>query len=175
MAGLGITSVAVPVRDDGGPSWPSSVIGSLSHWERWCAAAVMQSGTYQSLGIDGEGRRLLPGGVRALIATHAERAWLDGQDAAKEWDTALFTMKEAVYKAWAPVTGRWLEFQDVEIAIDVEAAVFRAEVKVGDRCQPGSTEFYGHFAFEADSVLAVALLPRATDEVPSEFNCVSPN
>lgn len=36
------------------------------------------------------------------------------------WDTLLFSAKEAVYKAWHPLVGRWLDFSDV--CIDFDAA-----------------------------------------------------
>jgi 4'-phosphopantetheinyl transferase EntD len=32
------------------------------------------------------------------------------------WDRILFCAKEAVYKAWFPLTRRWLDFKDVSVA-----------------------------------------------------------
>ena len=36
------------------------------------------------------------------------------------WDRILFCAKEATYKAWYPVTRRWLGFEDAHIVFDVD-------------------------------------------------------
>ena len=33
------------------------------------------------------------------------------------WDRLLFSAKESVYKAWFPLTGRWLGFEDADVTI----------------------------------------------------------
>src|ERR687895_622101 len=43
------------------------------------------------------------------------------------WDRILFCAKEAVYKAWFPLTRRWLEFADVAVSLDRDGT-FRAAV-----------------------------------------------
>jgi 4'-phosphopantetheinyl transferase EntD len=40
----------------------------------------------------------------------------------------LFSAKESVFKAWFPITRRWLKFDDVEIVFDPSAARFHAIV-----------------------------------------------
>jgi 4'-phosphopantetheinyl transferase EntD len=42
------------------------------------------------------------------------------------WDRLLFSAKESLYKAWFPLTGRWLDFQDVGISIDAAGGTFDA-------------------------------------------------
>ncbi|WP_246097625.1 4'-phosphopantetheinyl transferase superfamily protein [Streptomyces botrytidirepellens] len=44
------------------------------------------------------------------------------------WDRLLFSMKEAVYKAWYPATGRRLDFEDADIEVDAAAASFTARI-----------------------------------------------
>jgi 4'-phosphopantetheinyl transferase EntD len=34
------------------------------------------------------------------------------------WDRLLFCAKEATYKAWFPLTGRWLGFEDAHITFE---------------------------------------------------------
>ncbi len=34
------------------------------------------------------------------------------------WDRLLFSAKESVYKAWFPLTGRWLGFEEAAITIN---------------------------------------------------------
>jgi 4'-phosphopantetheinyl transferase EntD len=36
------------------------------------------------------------------------------------WDRILFCAKEATYKAWFPVTHRWLGFEDAHITFTVD-------------------------------------------------------
>ena len=36
------------------------------------------------------------------------------------WDRILFCAKEATYKAWFPLTQRWLGFEDAHITFDVD-------------------------------------------------------
>lgn len=33
------------------------------------------------------------------------------------WDRLLFSAKESVYKAWFPLTGKWLDFSEADIEI----------------------------------------------------------
>lgn len=33
------------------------------------------------------------------------------------WDRLLFSAKESVYKAWFPLTGKWLGFEQVDIEV----------------------------------------------------------
>ena len=47
-----------------------------------------------------------------------EREWLSGADSSLHWDRLLFCAKEATYKAWEPLTGRWLGFEDAHITFE---------------------------------------------------------
>jgi 4'-phosphopantetheinyl transferase EntD len=46
------------------------------------------------------------------------------------WDRLLFSAKESIYKAWFPLAGRWLGFEDAVVAIDPNAAIFKARLLV---------------------------------------------
>ena len=59
-------------------------------------------------------------GVLDVVARPAEQAHLHGlldRNAAVHWDRLLFSAKEAAYKAWFPLTGHLLEFDEVEVTI----------------------------------------------------------
>jgi 4'-phosphopantetheinyl transferase EntD len=114
---------------------------------------------YRSLGIDGASRQTLPDGVRRRVATPGERAWLAGRDPAARWDVALFAMKEAVYKAWSPLTGRWLGFHELELGIDPAAGTFAARLRLDDPPASLATGFEGRFTIGDDAVLAAVALP----------------
>ena len=42
----------------------------------------------------------------------------------------LFSAKESVYKAWFPLTQRWLGFEEASVLIDAERQTFTAELLV---------------------------------------------
>ena len=43
------------------------------------------------------------------------------------WGRLLFSAKEAVYKAWYPLTGRWLGFEEARLTIDPGASLRRSD------------------------------------------------
>jgi 4'-phosphopantetheinyl transferase EntD len=160
LAALDVAPVALPMAADRSPVWPAGVVGSISHWDGWCVAAAAPTAACRALGIDGERRRALPAGVGPLVTTKSERAWLSDTDAGSHWETALFTMKEATYKAWAPLTGLWLDFEDVELTVDVASGVFRADLRVPDVPSSVGASLEGRFAIDEDAVLAAVVVPR---------------
>jgi 4'-phosphopantetheinyl transferase EntD len=67
------------------------------------------------LGIDAEPNGPLPEGVAETVTVPSELAMLDrlaGTHPGTHWGRLLFSAKEAVYKAWFPLTQRWLGFQE---------------------------------------------------------------
>ncbi len=46
------------------------------------------------------------------------------------WDRLLFSAKESVYKAWFPLAGRWLGFEDAIVAVDRGFGSFSARLLV---------------------------------------------
>ncbi|MGA9872329.1 MAG: 4'-phosphopantetheinyl transferase superfamily protein, partial [Rhodococcus sp. (in: high G+C Gram-positive bacteria)] len=95
----------------------------------------------RSVGIDAEPHGPLPDGVLDAVSVAAERDWLTTVDSAEmHWDRLLFCAKEATYKAWEPLTGRWLGFEDAHITFektstgDVHSGTFHSELLV-----PGNT------------------------------------
>jgi 4'-phosphopantetheinyl transferase EntD len=63
---------------------------------------------------------VLPRGVLDAISLPAERAEISALPGGLHWDRILFCAKEATYKAWYPVTQRWLGFEDAHIVFDVD-------------------------------------------------------
>lgn len=116
--------------DDAGgraPIWPDGVVGSITHCAGYAAAAVAHRTATVSLGIDAEPNQPLPGRTAARITLPAERAWLRRAPATDVcWDRLVFSAKESVYKAWWPLTGRWLGYSDVLVTVDPAAGRFTA-------------------------------------------------
>ena len=86
-----------------------------------------------TIGIDAELNEALPDGVLRDIAGAEELAWLGELKRAQpdvHWDRLLFSAKESVYKAWFPLTGRWLGFEDAVLAVDPFEGTFSVRLLV---------------------------------------------
>ncbi|MCO1574762.1 4'-phosphopantetheinyl transferase superfamily protein [Crossiella sp. SN42] len=129
LAALGLPEQPIlrgPKRE---PLWPNGIVGSITHCEGYCAAAVADRAGIRSVGIDAEIHDVLPPGVQRMVAVPAEQEWLAGAGDGLHWDRVLFSAKESVYKAWFPITGAWLGFQDAELTFDREGG-FRARILI---------------------------------------------
>ena len=113
----------------GEPKWPIGFVGSITHCETYCAAAAASSQHYAALGIDAEPNLRLTAEILPLIATRGELLHLNELPSSLvNWDRLLFSAKEAIYKTWAPITGLWLDFEDVTITFRPEDNRFMARV-----------------------------------------------
>ena len=148
----------IPVGEHRAPVWPLGVVGSITHTDDLAAAAVAHVRDISALGIDVEVRRPLLPEVRTLVLTKAELAEL----AEHPWDVVAFSAKESVFKAWFPLTGAWLDFQDVTLTLARESGTFTAK---GERL-----EISGRFALtDEHAVTAVALAAPRSGRDPSNF------
>ncbi|OKX78287.1 4'-phosphopantetheinyl transferase family protein [Corynebacterium glutamicum] len=101
----------------GMPLWPSSVSGSLTHTDGFRAAVVAPRLLVRSMGLDAEPAEPLPKDVLGSIARVGEIPQLKRleEHGVHCADRLLFCAKEATYKAWFPLTHRWLGFEQAEI------------------------------------------------------------
>ncbi|GAA0799535.1 4'-phosphopantetheinyl transferase family protein [Spirilliplanes yamanashiensis] len=132
LAQLGLPPAAVLRGAGRAPAWPTGVVGSLTHCDGYRAAAVARATDLTALGIDAEPAEPLPPGVLSLVASAGEeqphlRELADGHPGVP-WDRLLFCAKEAVFKAWSPLTGRWLGCAEAHVTID-PAGTFRARLR----------------------------------------------
>jgi 4'-phosphopantetheinyl transferase EntD len=133
LAQLGFPPVAVLPGPKREPLWPAGVVGSITHCAGYRAAAVARATDFRSIGIDAEPNSPTPDGVLGAIALPSEIARMDDLRAASDkvsWDRLLFSAKESVYKAWFPLTNRWLGFEDADITIDPDAGAFSARILI---------------------------------------------
>jgi len=76
----------------------------------------------------------------------------------------LFSAKESVYKAWYPLTGRWLGFEEAQLSFEPDASLFRAAILIdGTRTDGGPplAELTGRFLIGRDLVLTAVCVPAA--------------
>ncbi|MET9684975.1 4'-phosphopantetheinyl transferase family protein [Streptomyces coeruleorubidus] len=120
MEKLGVPPQPILPGERGAPSWPAGLVGSMTHCDDYCAAALVRATDLASLGIDAEAHGPLPEGVLPAVALPAEAERLRRLTAQRpdvHWDRLLFSAKESVYKAWFPLTRKWLDFMEADIEI----------------------------------------------------------
>lgn len=145
------------------PLWPPGIVGSITHCPGYRAAAVARQQAILSIGIDAEIHDALPDGVLDLVVSY-ERSWLDRAPAGIHWDRVLFCAKESVYKAWFPITGRWLGFEDVVVTFDPDVGMFEARLLVPPVQLPfGSlTRFIGRYGVKKALVATTVVVSSET-------------
>src|SRR5918999_1016252 len=122
---LGVSAVPILPNEDRAPRWPVGVVGSMTHCAGYRAAVVARSGELCGVGIDAEPHAAMPPDVLDFALQEEERARLvaladTGPDL--HWDRLVFCAKEAVFKAWFPLTGSWLDFEDVSVTVHLDGA-----------------------------------------------------
>lgn len=131
MAHLGIAPTPILVGAHREPVWPPQLVGSITHCPGYCAAAVALSSRLRTIGIDAELHDELPRDVLEQIVLEEERQLLGALGKGEiHWDRVLFSAKECVYKAWYPLTHRWLGFKDATISLHPDNGTFRARLLV---------------------------------------------
>ena len=121
LAQIGWSPAAIPSAPDRSPVWPAGLVGSIAHNDRACIAIVGRQSEVGSAGIDLENDEPIAPDLWSIICTPAERAYIRSQPASVQGRvvTRLFSAKEAFYKWQYPLTHRMLEFQQVEVELDV--------------------------------------------------------
>ncbi|MBB5911465.1 4'-phosphopantetheinyl transferase EntD [Nocardia transvalensis] len=143
LAQLGEPQVAIGKGERGMPLFPSGVVGSLTHCDGYRAAALAHRLRWRSVGIDAEPHDTLPEGVLESVSLPPEREWLKGAIPATglHMDRLLFCAKEATYKAWFPLTLRWLGFEDAHITFTIDdsgsAGTFHSKILVPGQANDG--------------------------------------
>ncbi|MEV6554918.1 4'-phosphopantetheinyl transferase Npt [Nocardia sp. NPDC051756] len=120
LAELGEPPVAIGKGERGAPIWPRGIVGSMTHCDGYRGAALAHKLRFRSVGIDAEPHATLPEGILDSVSLPPEREWLQATGSALHLDRLLFCAKEATYKAWFPLTARWLGFEDAHITFDIQ-------------------------------------------------------
>lgn len=167
LAKIGMPPVPIVPGLRGAPQWPPGVVGSITHCDGYRACAVARDNDIVTIGLDAEPHDRLPDGVLEAVASEAERTRLAALAAAVPdvcWDRVLFCAKESVYKAWFPLTLRWLGFDDAAVDFDVVNQSFTARLLVAGPVVNGQVlaGFDGRWRV-SDGLIATAIaVPRET-------------
>lgn len=159
LARLGVPACAILRGRGREPLWPEGVVGSITHCQGYCAAAVAYAGQIPSLGIDAEPDEPLPGGVLPMIARkeEVERLLKHRTESERNMDRILFSAKESTYKAWYPLAQRWLNFDEVCIDIVPGSNSFNLELlgQAGSEVQP--MRFTGRYLIRNGLILTAVV------------------
>jgi 4'-phosphopantetheinyl transferase EntD len=164
MSELGVPPVPILKGDKGEPCWPDGVVGSLTHCAGYRGAVVARSTAVRSVGVDAEPHDVLPDGVLDAITLPEERHEIAALPEGLHWDRILFCAKEATYKAWYPLTKRWLGFEDAHIVFDVDAGGttgdFLSKILIDGAALSGPplTALPGRWSVDQDLVLTAIVL-----------------
>jgi 4'-phosphopantetheinyl transferase EntD len=170
LARLGHPPAAIRPGPRREPQWPSGVVGSITHCAGYRAAAVAHAADLDALGIDAEPHAPLPAGVLTSVVANGDAALLaELGDAAPDthWDRLLFSAKESIYKAWYPLTGRWLGFEDAHLSIDPATGTFTGHLLVpGNRRDggPDLTVLHGGYRIGHGLVVTAVTVPPVDRE-----------
>jgi 4'-phosphopantetheinyl transferase EntD len=160
LAALGVAPEPLLPGVDRAPLWPSGITGSVTHTSDYCAVVARRSPPCRSVGLDAEEVRPLDDFIVRLVSTPTERRWLSGRpgQARDVLTLLLFSAKEAYYKLQYRITGRMLDFQDVEVDIRLAAGSFEART-AAEGVPPDLTSVTGRFRYAAGKVLCGVELP----------------
>jgi len=125
---LGVPDGPLPSGSQREPVWPAGVVGSITHTQGLCVAAVGRQSSYAGVGIDVELDAPLQPAVAERIATAVEMGALGSMDpllAAR----LIFSAKEAFYKCQFYLTRQFLGFFDISVALEPHGE-FSAELLV---------------------------------------------
>jgi 4'-phosphopantetheinyl transferase EntD len=165
LARLGEPPAAILRGDRGSPAWPPGIVGSITHCAGYRASAVARDREYVTIGVDAEPHDELPHGVLAAVASPGEQARVAALTATMpevRWDRMLFSAKESVYKAWFPLTGRWLGFEDACVDFCREDHTFSARLLVDGPLVNGEalTGFAGRWLIGGGLITTAIVIPR---------------
>jgi 4'-phosphopantetheinyl transferase EntD len=125
---LNVTDFELLRDDDRVPKWPAGIVGSISHTRDLCVVAVADEAVCRGIGVDVEPDEPVGEGIERRVCTPLEIAWLDRGPTADRGQRCrmIFSVKEAVYKAFYPELREFWGFQDVNVNLDLPAQRFTA-------------------------------------------------
>lgn len=158
---IGLRNVALPVAPDRTPCWPQGVIGSITHTADYAAAAVARRRDgIVAVGIDLETLEDLDDALRPMIMRPAERAWLDEHRPDERGILArtYFSAKECAFKCQFTLSRTMMEFEDFEIALDLDRERFTASFTRDVPPFEVGRSLHGAFRQKADLIATTMVL-----------------
>jgi len=143
---LGLRSPQLAVGPDRAPQWPAGFVGSISHAGDLVLAVAAQSRALRAIGVDLEPAVPLDADLLPRVCRPEELARLATSAAPSRRAKLIFSAKESAYKCIAPLTGAFLEFEEVEILFEAGEPRFRVRCHGPAATLRGSSTLAGAFA-----------------------------
>ena len=159
----GIKGCVLVRNPDGSTAWPPGIIGTISHSDLWCGAAVARQSDYAGIGFDIETIDRVTHNIAKRVLIDSEMAWVNRQpvDESRKWFTLIFSAKESIYKCLSPLVGKQIRFHDAEIIPRTDCFSFdvRLTDKIASRI-PSSLPLRGHYLLYAGEVFSGIVLMK---------------
>lgn len=128
LTGLGYPDFPLVSDDKRVPVWPPGIVGSISHAASLCVVAIGHESIYRGIGLDLEPDEPAKRDIERVVCRGDEHDWVAaaGEGERGRRCRVVFSVKEAVYKAFYPHTREFWSFRDVGVSIDLEAGSYRA-------------------------------------------------
>ena len=168
LASLGAPVAEILTAADRQPLWPAGFLGSITHTTGLCVAVGATRRSLKAVGIDAEVVGAPTRDIWSTVCGDEELRWVSALAAADRPGavTLLFAAKEAFYKCQYPLTGQWLDFHDLVVAIEpwAESGSFAVRpVRAIDVGRHASLPLVGRFEFHEGWVAAGISIPAAPD------------
>ena len=169
---LGVPVTALGRDADRVPRWPAEVVGCISHTRRApgdgaapadeggiVGVAVARASAVRAIGLDLEPHRPTAEGIAARVCFGEELDWIgagrgDPEVVGRRCRT-VFSIKEAVYKAFFPTLREVWGFDRVAVRVDLAAERFVAEVPASTGC----AEVAGRVRIRDGWILSTLVVP----------------
>ncbi len=118
MRKANLTGLPVLRANNRSPQWPFSMIGSITHGAGYAAAILCRQGSgLLGIGMDMEDlSREIKSNICRQILTELEiQKWLKGRETVNSEVKTIFSIKEAIYKCFFPISELYLGFKDAEV------------------------------------------------------------
>ena len=116
LSRLGFEPTEIPKGIHREPVWPAGITGSISHTTGLTGAIAARKSDQLSLGLDIELRGSVTKELWQQLFTKSEQDILASHELeSPDLPTVFFSIKESFYKMQFPLTGRFLDFPEVEI------------------------------------------------------------
>ncbi|RZO58716.1 MAG: 4'-phosphopantetheinyl transferase superfamily protein [Sandaracinaceae bacterium] len=159
LARLGIEGFELLNREDRAPIWPDGIAGSISHCDTRAFVAVADRAMVGTVGVDVEHRDELARRLWRHTMLPEEIAWLDTRAEVERGRLALalFSAKEALYKAQYPWSETFMGFHALRVSLHPEDrridCIFQREVGPF----PEGTVVHGRFTETATGELVAGV------------------
>ena len=155
---------AIGIGEKRQPLWPRGIVGSITHSHGFAAAAVADTTSARSLGIDSE--YMINEKTASNIACHIlreEENYCDNQQLVDNdiaYLTLIFSAKESIFKCLHPLVHQYFDFKDATISLSTSKTnrfEYVLQKNLNDEfCQGFTGE--GIYRFDRDFIHTAVLL-----------------